>query len=378
MIWSEKYKPKDTIDMIGNEYARSLVVTWIKNWEKGTKPIILIGPPGVGKTTIVNIIAKKLDYDIICLNASDIRNKQQIEDVINPTINNLGLFGKTIVFVDEVDGIHGRYDYGGTEALIKILKIPVVPIILAANYETDKIKNIKKLTIPIYFHRIAPRLLLLYALSILNREKSLLSTNKLNDIVIKSNGDARFMINSLQTAVTGFKPQQEKSFELSIEKCISNFFASSSITDARHILYTLKVDPYTKINVFYSSIINSDVQVSDLTKMFMIISDADILYKQILQTQSWRLLRYLNEILIGLYIYKYPITYSKFNLSWQLINKIRFNGSKINKISLALAKKFHASSNKFKLYYLPYMLFYINNTKKHHDVDELDELHEMV
>lgn len=378
MIWSEKYKPKDTMDMIGNEYARSFVVTWIKNWEKGTKPIILIGPPGVGKTIIVNIIAKKLDYDVICLNASDIRNKQQIEDIINPTINNLGLFGKTIVFVDEIDGIHGRYDYGGTEALIKILKIPVVPIILAANYETDKIKNIKKLTIPIYFYRIAPRLLLLYALSILNREKSLLSTNKLNDIVIKSNGDARFMINSLQTAVTGFKHQQEKSFELSIEKCISNFFASSSITDARRILYTLKADPYTKINVFYSSIINSGVQLSDLTKMFRIISDADILYKQILKTQSWRLLRYLNEILIGLYIYKYPITYSKFNLGWKLINKIRFHGSKINKISLALAKKFHTSSNKIKLYYLPYMLFYINNTKKHHGVDELDELHEMV
>ena len=85
--------------------------------------MILIGPPGVGKTTIVNIIAKKLGYDVICLNASDMRNKQQIEDIINPVINNLGLFGKTIVFVDEVDGIHGRYDYGGTEALIKILKI---------------------------------------------------------------------------------------------------------------------------------------------------------------------------------------------------------------------------------------------------------------
>ena len=50
-----------------------------------------------------------------------------------------------MIFVDEVDGIHGRGDYGGVEALVEILKEPTVPIVLAANDDTsDKMKNIKK------------------------------------------------------------------------------------------------------------------------------------------------------------------------------------------------------------------------------------------
>ena len=374
MIWSEKYAPKNVVDMIGNEDARTYVINWIMKWEKGTKPIMLIGPAGVGKTTIVKILAHKLDYDVICLNASDIRNKQQIEEIINPVLNNLNLFGKSLIFIDEVDGIHGKHDYGGVEALIKILKIPVIPIVLAANYEfTDKIKKIKKLTTAIYFHPIAPRLLLLYALDILKKESSSLSSNKLNDIIINSIGDVRFMINSLQTSVMGFNQQQEKSYMVqNIDKSVNDFFISNSIDKARNILYSLQVDPYTKINAFYSSIINSNIKLNDLSKMLETISDADILYGKILKTQSWHLLRYLNEILIDLYGYKYHIQYSKYNLSWPLINKIRFHGNKLKKLSLLLAKKFHISSNVFRTYYMPYILFYLNNTtQRKYDIDEL-------
>ena len=34
-----------------------------------------------------------------------------------------------MIFVDEVDGIHGRADYGGADALIQILKEATVPIV---------------------------------------------------------------------------------------------------------------------------------------------------------------------------------------------------------------------------------------------------------
>jgi len=48
-----------------------------------------------------------------------------------------------MIFIDEVDGVHGRADYGGGEAIIKILKEPTVPIVLAANTDSsDKMKSI--------------------------------------------------------------------------------------------------------------------------------------------------------------------------------------------------------------------------------------------
>ena len=79
---------------------------------------------------------------------------------MSPVLGNISVLGSPMIFVDEVDGIHGRADYGGTEALIKILKEPTVPIVLAANSDvSDKMKSIKKVVKTIYFRPLPPRLL---------------------------------------------------------------------------------------------------------------------------------------------------------------------------------------------------------------------------
>ena len=50
-----------------------------------------------------------------------------------------------MIFIDEVDGIHGRSNFGGAEALLKILKEPTVPMVLAANSASStKMKSIAK------------------------------------------------------------------------------------------------------------------------------------------------------------------------------------------------------------------------------------------
>jgi len=37
MMWSEKYRPNNFLDLIGNEESRILFVEWFTNWIKGTK-----------------------------------------------------------------------------------------------------------------------------------------------------------------------------------------------------------------------------------------------------------------------------------------------------------------------------------------------------
>jgi replication factor C large subunit len=303
-MWSEKYRPQIISDMVGNEEARAAITEWFVKWKKGTKPLLLVGPPGIGKTTIAYLVAKQFGYDMIGLNASDVRSKSRINEILTPVLANVSVMGTPMIFVDEVDGIHGRGDYGGASALVDILKEPTVPIVLAANSDdSDKMKSIKKVVKTIQFKKIPPRLLRVYLENILKRQ-------------------------------TGFNPQTEKTFEsINVEDGVNAFFKANSIEEARIVLYSMQIDPREKINAFYSSIVTSDLDNVTLAKYLETISEADMLFGKIMKTQNWRLLRYLDDILIKLYQNDDRIRYTKYNLSWPLLNRIRWDGAKIKSLS---------------------------------------------
>jgi replication factor C large subunit len=371
-MWSEKYRPQNISDMVGNEESRSEIIEWFAKWKKGTKPLLLVGPPGIGKTTIAYLIAKQFGYDMIGLNASDVRSKSRINEILSPVLGNTTIMGTPMIFVDEVDGIHGRGDYGGAEALIQILKDPTVPIILAANSDlSDKMKSIKKVVKTISFKPIPPRLLRVYLENILNKEVATLSPGSLIKVIDKSRGDIRSMINLSQSLVTGFNPQTEKSFEtINVEDGINAFFKANSIEEARGVVYAMQIDPRQKIDSFYSSIVTSSLDKNTLAKYLEVISKADVLFGKIMKTQNWRLLRYLNETLLELYQNDDRIRYSKYNLSWPLLNRIRWDGQKIKSLSSLLAKKLHLSRSTFSTIGLPYVLFCIKNNQLDLEIEE--------
>ncbi|MEE9242066.1 MAG: AAA family ATPase [Nitrosopumilaceae archaeon] len=371
-MWSEKYRPQMIADMVGNEDARTKFVEWFAKWKKGTKPLLLVGPPGIGKTTLAILAAKQFGYDMISLNASDIRNKKRIQEILSPVLGTSSLFGSPMIFVDEVDGIYGRADYGGAEALIQILKEPTVPIILAANSETSsKMKGIKKAVKTIHLRPLPPRMLLLYLNKILQKEDGKISPGTLIKIITQSRGDLRSMINTTQAFVTGFEPPTEKSFEsLDVETAVNAFFKANSENEARTVLYSLRIDPREKINAFYSSVITSSITKEQMAKMLQVLSEADGLYGKIMRTQEWRLLRYLDEILMKLYQKDTSIRYSQYNLSWPLLNRLRWDGRSIKSLAAIMAKKMHISKSTFSTFYFPYILLCMKNKKLDLELDE--------
>ena len=372
LMWSEKYRPQIISDMVGNEEARAAIIEWFVKWKKGTKPLLLVGPPGIGKTTIAYLVAKQFGYDMIGLNASDVRSKSRINEILMPVLGNVSVLGTPMIFVDEVDGIHGRGDYGGASALVDILKEPTVPIVLAANNDTsDKMKSIKKVVNTIYFKRIPPRLLRVYLENILKKQSTKLSPGALIKVIDKSKGDIRSMINLTQSLETGFNPQTEQSFEsVNVEDGVNAFFKANSVEEARSVLYSMRIDPREKINAFYSSIVTSELDSASLAKYLEIISTADMLFGRIMETQNWRLLRYLNDTLIKLYQNDDRIRYSKYNLSWPLLNRIRWDGAKIKSLSNVMARKLHLSSSSFVTLCLPFVLFCIKNKTLELELEE--------
>ena len=365
MMWSEKHRPKKIIDMVGNEAARKSLVEWLTKWKIGAKPILLVGPPGIGKTTLAQLAAKEFGYDLIGMNASDVRNKSHIEELLSPLLGNTSLLGKPMIFVDEVDGIHGRSDFGGVEALLKILKEPTIPIILAANSDdSDKMKNIKKTAKTVYLKPVPPRLLGLYLGKVLKEEGAKLSPGTTIKVIVDCKGDIRSMLNMAQAQLGGFDVMSEKSFEtLDIEAGVNAFFKAKTIQEAQSVLYSLRIDPREKINAFYSSVVTSNLSNKDMIRLLDVISEADVLYGKIMRTQEWRLLRYLDNILLKLYSEGLSVQYSQYNLSWPLLNKLRWDGKVIKSLAANLARRFHVSTSTIATFYLPYILFCMKNKK---------------
>ena len=167
LLYTEKYRPKHYSDLLTEEKINREILTWVKSWDdivfnkkfnipkipvpimnnslSPIKPkfnktglkkdeknkdnlfqyvevdyirqkhkIILIGgPPGIGKTTLANIIAKQCGYEPIVVNASDERTTDKlILRIYNSTlIHNLTNLKKdqkrkpTLLILDEIDGI---------------------------------------------------------------------------------------------------------------------------------------------------------------------------------------------------------------------------------------------------------------------------------
>ncbi len=363
MMWSETYRPKGIAYMVGNEEARATLVEWFTKWKKGLKPVLLVGPPGVGKTTAAILAANSFGYDIVGLNASDMRNKAGIHDTLYPILGNLSVRGTPMIFVDEVDGIHGRNDFGGAEALLKILKEPTIPIILAANSASSKkMKSIAKACKVIKFNPLSPRLLRMYLQNVLKIEGATLDTQSIMHVLSSSNGDMRSMMNMAQAFVGGFLPDTEKPFiTLDAQTGVEMFFKSKTKQDARHILGRMRMDPFEKISSFYSSIITSGAKPVQMARMMDVLSRADVLYGRIMSTQQWRLLRYLDAILLDLFEVNSGISYKQYNLPWPLLNRLRWEGRSFAKINAEIGSMVHASKSAIAAIFLPYFLICIRN-----------------
>ena len=132
----------------------------------------------------------------------------------------------------------------------------------------------------------------------------------------------------------------------------------------------MHIDPRDKINAFYSSIITSDVDKKNLVHMLQTISKADMLYGRIIKTQNWRLLRYLDSILLRLYSSDTSIRYSQYNLSWSLLNRIRWDGRKLKLLANTVSKNLHVSVSTFATFIFNTMLFCMKNNKLNFELDE--------
>lgn len=375
MMWSEKHRPKTVQEMVGNEDARLNALKWLGGWMSGSKPLLLIGPPGTGKTTFVHALAGQFGYHLVEMNASDTRNKDKLQAILIPALQNTAnLFGKKIMlFLDEVDGISVREDSGGLKELVDLMKEPTVPIILAANVKSTKIKELAKACKVIEFYPVPPRLLMLFLDQVLQSEGAMLGSRDRISIVNNSRGDIRSMINSLQSRAIGYSTVSNKDIvDIDIADAVTGYFNADSMEQATRFITMADAaypDPRyggspeerrrDMMVAMFSSIVSSHVEHDDLASMLDVLSKADVIIGRANARREWHLLKYVNSIIAaGLYhkSRQKGIKYNQYAMPWPVMGPIFARSQDARKILGELAPTLHTSRSTAGSFVLPYFI----------------------
>ena len=123
---AERLRPKSLDDFIGQEHLIGKNGVLLKTLKNNIIPsIIFWGPPGVGKTTLANIIANQLDRPFYTLSAIN-SGVKDVREVITKA-GSLGLFGKNvpILFIDEIH----RFSKSQQDSLLNAVEKGIVTLI---------------------------------------------------------------------------------------------------------------------------------------------------------------------------------------------------------------------------------------------------------
>jgi replication factor C large subunit len=371
-LLSERVRPTRIGQMIGNEQSRLDLVKWLKNWKIGTKPILLTGPPGVGKSTAVYAVAREFGYAVIEYNASDVRTRERLREALSPTLENGSVFGgeKIMVFLDEIDGLLGRSDYAGIDYVLDFIENSTIPLAMAANLEeTQKIKKLVQKSQVIRFRPIGEDLLLIYLRGICNREKLRVTDETLQLVGKNSRGDVRQALNSIQTLsgqkIVGGKTDHQF---MSDSAALEAILKSKDLEEALLLMRQYDAQPYDKIRAIFDSVVSAkNLSVESRSGSLDLVADADLLLGKINREKSWRLLRYFDRYLAMATLGK-NISRSDSGIPWNLRLAIWNDGKVIRSIAESLSERYHVGRSDLSTIYLPYLAAYFKNRP-----EELDE-----
>src|SRR3989338_6546035 len=161
---------------------------------------ILHGPACTGKTSLALAAAYENNIEVLELNASDLRNRAKLEEVLKPATLQQSLFKRSkVLLMDEVDGVTGT-DIGGISELIRILEETKHPIIMTCNdIWQSKLAQLRSKCKLIEMKSLSPTMITEIIRKVAEKEGIVRDSSFFNKIAIKSQGDLRAALNDLQS-----------------------------------------------------------------------------------------------------------------------------------------------------------------------------------
>jgi len=289
-----KYKPKNLNEI----YGQSIPLEKLRDVILKKQPALIHGKVGVGKTISVYALANELNYEILEVNASDLRNKEQIQKVVINNIKQASLFGKDkIILIDEIDGINAE-DRGGLTELLKELEESNYPIVITANDPwNSKFSLLRKKCQLIEFNVLDDKTIIIILNEIIKKENLDLDDSLVKQIVIRSRGDARAAINDLNLAMLDkIAHLDEREKQETIFNILRTIFKTKDSEALRKVFDNSK-ENLDEIFLWIDENLAKDYGNEELARAYYHLSKADIFRKRIIKQQYWRFLYYQNLLM---------------------------------------------------------------------------------
>lgn len=368
-MWIQKYKPKKLEEILGN----STLIKSLKNYE-WKKPILLYGPPGVGKSLLVELLAKELNFEVMEVKDENLDNLAVISE-------SQSLFcRKKLIFFDQIENIS---EIKKVTDFLKERKIAT--ILTTTDFKSKRLATIKKICEKVQMRRTQATTISNFLLKICETEKIKVNKEILTKIAENSQGDIRAAIVDLETIAKGKSEINEKDLEI--------LESRDKVSDIYNVLSLILVKKGMNINEIIESTYSIDEKPENvllwidenlpkifygkenLEKAYGQLSKADIFLGRIMNRQYWGFLRYANSLMTaGVNVSKgEKVNFSRYQYPFYIIKMAQTKKERALKkeISRKLSSAMHASTKIITKEYLP--LFKILLKHKKVNEQELSE-----
>ncbi len=292
---SEKYIAEKYEDFHGQDAAIIEIKKFLAEFPK-RRGIILHGPAGTGKTSLALAAAKENNLEILELNASDLRNRLKLEQIVKPATEQKSLFkaGK-IILMDEVDGVTGT-DIGGIPELVRLVTMTNYPLVMTCNdVWQSKLSPLRAKCKIIEMKALSTLSILEILKKISGKEGINKNISFLSQISLKSQGDVRAAINDLQSYAYDHNIIVDVSEKRDVEENIFNILRKLFKERAPFFdLFDNTKLSLDEVFLWIEENIPREYKNEALANAYYALGKADVFRGRIYRDQSWRFLIYQN------------------------------------------------------------------------------------